>query len=52
MWIKSNAKIAHSDIGCEEKELLDRCMEGLGIFMIWSGRPKMMNYDWILFDSK
>ena len=27
-----------------EEELLDRCIEGSGIFLIWADRPIKMNY--------
>ena len=27
----------------EEDKLSERCTEGLGIFLIWAGRPIMMN---------
>ena len=26
-----------------EEELLDRCIEGSGIFLIWAGKPIMIN---------
>ena len=26
-----------------DEESVDRCIEGSGIFLIWSGRPRMMN---------
>ena len=26
-----------------DEELVDRCIERSGIFLIWSGRPRMMN---------
>src|SRR6218665_2998891 len=32
-----------SEVKVVEEELLDRCIEGSGIFLIWAGRPIMMN---------
>src|SRR6218665_154391 len=32
-----------SDVKVVEEELLDRCIEWSGIFLIWAGRPIMMN---------
>src|SRR6218665_1525044 len=36
-------RIGASDVKVVEEELLDRCIEGSGIFLIWAGRPIMMN---------
>jgi len=32
-----------SEVKVRDEELVDRCIEGSGIFLIWSGRPRMMN---------
>jgi len=32
-----------SEVKVVEEELLDRCIEGSGIFLIWADRPIMMN---------
>src|SRR6218665_3953717 len=39
--IESNTKIM--EVKEVEDELSERCIEGSGIFMIWAGRPVMMN---------
>src|SRR6218665_2503453 len=43
--IESNTKIADraSEVKVVEDELSERCIEGSGIFLIWAGRPIMMN---------
>ena len=46
MRIKSNTKIVDRGIRGKkvvEVELLDRCVEGSGIFLIWANRPIMMS---------
>ena len=48
MWLedrKSNPTFANRDVTGESKEevLLDRCIEGSAIFLIWSHRLIMMN---------
>ena len=32
-----------SEVKVRVEELVDRCIEGSGIFLIWSGRPRIMN---------
>jgi hypothetical protein len=32
-----------SEVKVRDEELVDRCIEGSGIFLIWSGRPRIMN---------
>ena len=32
-----------SEVKVRDEELVVRCIEGSGIFLIWSGRPRMMN---------
>src|SRR6218665_3185132 len=43
--IKSSTKIGTgaSEVKVVEDELLERCIEGSGIFLIWADRPIMMN---------
>src|SRR6218665_2413482 len=41
MRIESNTKI--TEVKEVEDELSERCIEGLGIFLIWADRPIMMN---------
>src|SRR6218665_94321 len=43
--IKSNTKIADRapEVKVVEDEQSERCIEGLGIFLIWADRPIMMN---------
>jgi len=36
-------RTGESDRKVREEELVERWMEGSGIFFIWSGRPRMMN---------
>ena len=45
MRIESNTKIADRDIRGEAgvEELVERCIERSGIFLIWPGRPTMMD---------
>src|SRR6218665_3620157 len=45
MRMKSNTKIAGraSAVKVVEEELLDRCIEGSEIFLIWAGRHIMIN---------
>src|SRR6218665_1509763 len=46
MRIECNTKITDSGISEVkevEEELSERCIEGSGIFLIWAGRPIMMN---------
>src|SRR6218665_1607400 len=46
MRIESNTKITDrgaSEVKEVEDELSERCIEGSGIFLIWAGRPIMMN---------
>ena len=44
MGIKSNAKIERlKEVKVVEDELLERCIEGSGISLIWTDRPIMMN---------
>ena len=46
MRIESNAMITDrgiSEVKELEDELSERCIEGSGIFLIWAGRPIMMN---------
>jgi hypothetical protein len=32
-----------SEVKARDEELVDRCIERSGIFLIWSGRPRMIN---------
>ena len=32
-----------SEVKVRDEESVDRCINGSGIFLIWSGRPRMMN---------
>src|SRR6218665_2544759 len=46
MRIENNTKIIRtgaSEVKEVEDELSERCIEGSGIFLIWAGRPIMMN---------
>src|SRR6218665_556105 len=45
MRVQSNTKITDraSEVKEVEDELSERCIEGSGIFLIWAGRPIMMN---------
>ena len=46
MWIKKvilRLRIGESEVKLRDEELMDRCMKGSGIFLIWSGRPRLMN---------
>src|SRR6218665_1035446 len=36
-------RTGESEVKVVEEELLDRCIEGSGIFLIWTDRPIIMN---------
>ena len=41
-----------SEVNVRDEELVDRCIEGSGIFLIWSGRPRMINSNFGRFKAE